>query len=76
MNYTEKKSNLIQLKQNAAIIHWLVEAAENNVEADDISERLETIGDLAEQFAEDARVLAANIADPTRNTENKEAANA
>ena len=89
MNYTIKKSGLIQIKQNAAVIHWLSESAENNVEADDIPDRLETIAELAEQlaedarkqaeqFAEDARELAARIADPMRNTENTnmEAANA
>ena len=76
MNYSEKKSNLIQLKTNAAVIHWLSEAAENNVEADDISERLETIADLAEQLAEDARELVYKL-DPHANpgNANTEAAN-
>lgn len=86
MNYTIKKSGLIQIKQNAAVIHWLSESAENNVEADDIPDRLETIAELAEQLAEDARKQAEQFAedareqnailDQYRNPANKEAANA
>ena len=86
MNYTLKKSGLIQIKQNAAVIHWLSESAENNVEADDIPDRLETIAELAEQLAEDARKQAEQFAedareqnailDQYRNPANKEAANA
>ncbi|MBQ7731433.1 MAG: hypothetical protein IJT68_06310 [Lentisphaeria bacterium] len=86
MNYTIKKTGLIQIKQNAAVIHWLSESAENNVEADDIPDRLETIAELAEQLAEDARKQAEQFAedareqnailDQYRNPANKEAANA
>ena len=76
MNYTKQRAALIELEQHGAVLHWLTEAAKNN--ETDIIKKLETIGDLAEQFAEDARKLAANIADPMRNTENAgmEAANA
>ena len=75
MNYTEKRANLIQLKTNAAVIHWLAEAAENNSEHD-ILERLDTIAELAEQLAEDARELSYKL-DPHANPGNEsvEAAN-
>ena len=75
MNHIEQRAALIELVQHGAVIHWLTEAAKNN--DTDIINKLETIGDLAEQFAEDARELAANL-DPQRNPGNSgmEAANA
>lgn len=71
MNYTQKKSFLIQLKTNAAIIHWLAEAAEKNFEGNDIFDRLETIADLADDLAEDARAISMKF-DPANNDEDKE----
>ena len=76
MNYTEQRAALVELEQHGALIHWLAEATKHD--ETDIIKKLDTLGDLAEQFAEDARELAARIADPMRNTENTnmEAANA
>ena len=73
MNYTEQRAALVELEQHGAVIHWLTEAAKSN--ETDIIKKLETIGDLAEQLAEDAHELAARLQDPQHNA-GTEAANA
>lgn len=73
MNYTEQRAALVELEQHGALIHWLAEATKHN--ETDIIKKLETLGDLAEQFAEDAHELAARLQDPQHNA-GTEAANA
>ncbi|MDD6338379.1 MAG: hypothetical protein PUC15_08375 [Lentisphaeria bacterium] len=51
--------SLAEVRTNAQIINWLSCAAKP--EDGDLEDRLNTIADLAEAFAEDARKLADNL---------------
>lgn len=51
--------SLAEVRTNAQIINWL--SGGMKPEDGDLEERLNTIADLAEAFAEDARKLADNL---------------